>query len=242
MTRAVLLVDHADALGGAEHSLLLLAENLGPEWQPQIVCGGGAFAERVRAQGLPVTVLELPRLRRSWRFPRDWLAGAQTLARLAREHGVVLLQANTVRAAFYTALAARLVKKPFVWHMRDFWLSETRPGRVFADRLVKRLLGRSAAAVIANSHAVAASLPCPATVVHNGIPLEHFDPQLDGRPFRAQQHIPSEALLVGMVGRLRPWKGQERFLRVAAQIARVLPNTHFVLVGGDPFAVDDSYA
>ncbi len=44
-----------------------------------------------------------------------------------------------------------------------------------------------------------------------------------------------------MAGRMRPWKGQERFLHMARQVLRSLPGTHFLLVGGDPFQVDASY-
>jgi glycosyltransferase involved in cell wall biosynthesis len=44
-----------------------------------------------------------------------------------------------------------------------------------------------------------------------------------------------------MAGRLRPWKGQERFLRAAAQVAAAVPGAHFVVAGGDPFGVDAAY-
>ncbi len=45
-----------------------------------------------------------------------------------------------------------------------------------------------------------------------------------------------------MVGRLRPWKGQERFLHMAAALAAANPHLRFAVVGGDPFRVDDGYA
>jgi glycosyltransferase involved in cell wall biosynthesis len=127
--------------------------------------------------------------------------------------------------------------------MRDFWLSEARPHHLWADRLGKRLLCATAARVIANSYATAAHLPCrgKVTVVHNGIEIERYDPAMDGTPFRQQYGIPPDAPLVGTVGRLRPWKGQDRFLRTLAQVREAVPEVWGVVVGGAPFGVQDNY-
>ncbi len=240
----LLFLDHAPALGGAERSLLLLLKHLDRRrWQPHLACSGGPLAEQAAALNVPVHRVPMPRLRRSPRFPADWLAGARAIARLAREIGAVLLHANTVRAALYAALAARLADIPFVWHMRDFWLSEARPRRPWADRWGKRILCGAAAQVIANSHAVAARLPCRSqvTVVHNGIEVARFDPAMDATPFRQEHGIPPDAPVVGTVGRLRPWKGHHRFLRAMARVVQEVPETRCLVVGGAVFGVDDDY-
>lgn len=243
--RAVLFVDHAPALGGAEQSLLLLLQYLDrAEWQPHLACTPGILAQRAMRLGVPCHLCDLPRLRRSPRFAADWLRSTRHLAKLARQIEAQVIYANTVRAALYAAPAAKLARRPFLWHMRDFWLSETQPRHVWADTAVKRLLCLAAAQVIANSHAVAQQLPCAGktAVVHNGIETDRFDPGLDGRPFRAQYHIPDNAPLVGMVGRLRPWKGQIPFLQMAAHILQQQSDVYFVVVGGANFAVEDDYA
>ncbi|MDQ7028778.1 MAG: glycosyltransferase family 4 protein [Ardenticatenia bacterium] len=240
----ILFLDHAPALGGAERSLLLLLKHLDRRrWQPHLACTGGPLAERAAALNVSVHIVPLPRLRRSPRLSVDWLTGARAIVRLAREIKAVLLHANTVRAALYAAPAARLAGIPFVWHMRDFWLSEERPRWPWADRLGKHLLCGAAARVIANSHAVAAHLPCRdrVTVVHNGIEVARFDPALDGAPFRREHSIPLDAPVVGTVGRLRPWKGQDRFLRAMARVAEAMPAAWFLIVGGAVFGVDDDY-
>ncbi|NOG35739.1 MAG: glycosyltransferase family 4 protein [Chloroflexi bacterium] len=243
--RSVLFVDHAPVLGGAEQSLLLLLQYLDrAEWQPHLACVPGQLADRAMRAGLPCHLFSLPRLRRSPRFAADGARSARQLARLARQVQANAIYANTVRAALYAAPAARLAKRPFFWHMRDFWLSETKPRHIRADTAVKRLLCASATQVIANSHAVAQQLPCAGktAVVHNGIEVDKFDPRLDGRPFRAQHGIPEDTPLVGMVGRLRPWKGQLPFLHMATHILRQQPEVYFVVVGGANFAVEDDYA
>jgi glycosyltransferase involved in cell wall biosynthesis len=244
VTAGIVFLDHAPALGGAERSLLLLLRHFDrAHWQPHLACNGGPLAEQAAALDIPVHILPMPRLRRSPRFLRDWLARAHAIAHLARQTGAALLHANTVRAAFYAALAAHLAGIPFVWHMRDFWLSESRPRHLWADRLGKRLLCATAACVITNSHAVAAHLPCShkVTVIHNGIEVEQFDPTTDGVPFRQQHGIPPDVPLVGVVGRLRPWKGQDRFLRVLAQVREAVPDVWGLIVGGAIFDVENDY-
>ena len=240
----ILFVDHAPALGGAERSLLLLLKHLNRHaWQPHLACASGPLAEEAAALGVSVHVVPLPRLRRSPRFPADWLRGARALARLARQIGAVLLHANTVRAALYVAPAARLAGLPYVWHMRDFWLSEGRPRWPRLDVLGKRLLCGTAARVIANSRAVAAHLPRSdkITVVYNGVEVTHFGRLSAGARFRQEHGIPPDAPVVGTVGRLRPWKGHHRFLHAMARVARKAPKARFLVVGGAVFGVDDEY-
>lgn len=241
----ILFVDHAPALGGAERSLLLLLRHLNSQrWRPQLACVTGELAARAQHVGLPIHLVSLPRLRRSARFPIDWLSGSRTLARIAREVDAAAIYANTVRAALYSGIAARLSRRPFVWHMRDFWLSETAPTWEFADRCAKYLIMSTATRVIANSAATAARLPLAqhVRVIHNGIDISAFDPLTPGAAFRDQNDIPREAPLVGMVGRLRPWKGQERFIRLATRVLEHNSDTYFAIVGGTPFSVQDEYA
>ena len=98
--------------------------------------------------------------------------------------------------------------------------------------------------MIVNSQATANHLPYrgKVAVVYNGIEVERFDPAQDGAPFRGQHGIPREAPVAGIVGRLRPWKGQDRFLRMAAEVVRAVPEAHFLVVGGEIFGVEDEYA
>ena len=242
---SILYVDHAEGVGGAEQLLLLILKHLDHNrWQPHLACPPGPFAAAAMAQGTPVHLVPLPRLRRSARFPLDWQGVARSLARLARDLDVALLHANTVRAAIYTAPAAKLTQRPFLWHMHDFWLGENRPDRSAPDRWGKQLLCGLSAQVIANSRAVANNLPCSdqVTVIHNGIETDWFEQETDGEAFRRQYNIPEGVPVVGMVGRLRPWKGQEAFLHAAARIKQALPTTHFLVVGGNPFQTDGDYA
>jgi glycosyltransferase involved in cell wall biosynthesis len=127
--------------------------------------------------------------------------------------------------------------------MRDFWLSESQPRHRWVDRLGKRILCSAAARVVANSYATAGHLPCEdkVVVVHNALEPERYDPQTDGAPFRDRHGIPFGAPLIGTVGRLRPWKGQDRFLELLTRVSESVPDVRGLIVGGSPFGVQDDY-
>lgn len=246
--RPILFVDHADALGGAEQSLLLLMSFLNhARWRPHLIAPPGQLAGEADRAGIPVYTLDLPRLRGSFRSPSDLWKGAANISAVAGRINAASIHSNTVRASAYAALAARLARLPFVWHMRDFWLVEAEPAHKWADRIVKLLFGRAAAAVIANSHAVAAHLPSSANafVLHNGIDLSSFDASHSSPGNKAamcqEAGFHPAAPIVGMVGRLRPTKGQHSFLHMAGKLAKTVPDCRFLVVGGDPFRVGDDY-
>ncbi|MCP4421297.1 MAG: glycosyltransferase family 4 protein [Chloroflexi bacterium] len=240
----VLFVDHASALGGAENSLLLLMQHIDrKQWEPHLACVDGKLMEMATAVSIPTHPLSFPQLRRSPAFLSNLWQGAGSIVNIAKKTGATLLHANTVRAALYTAVAAKRSRLPFVWHMRDFWLSETKPSRLWLDRWGKQWLCSAATIVIANSHAVARQLPYQkkVRVVHNGIDLTQFEQTAVSFTFRHQFNIPTDVPLVGTVGRLRPWKGQDKFIQIAAEVVKNNPSVHFVIVGGSPFQVNDDF-
>ena len=68
----------------------------------------------------------------------------------------------------------------------------------------------------------------------NGIDLRRFAPDGPRAELRAEAFgWPQSVRLVGMVGVLARWKGQEVFLEAAAAVARRHPDVRFVVVGGE---------
>ncbi len=242
----ILFLDHAAGLGGAEIVLLDLLAHLDPNrWEVHLGGTPGPMIETARARGLAAHPLEFHRLRGAAALG-GWLCGAREIAGLARSLGAHAIYANTVRAAFYGALAARLARLPFIWHMHDFWLSENAPKYRALDTLGKWLLCRAARRVIVNSNAVRETSEVFKTsevcVVYNGLDPARYAIKPDTADFRARYQLPGDAPLVGVAGRLRLWKGQDRFLRAMVRVAAIRPEARFIIIGGDPFGVDDGYA
>lgn len=232
--RTVLLVDHAEAMGGAERSLLLLLSHLDrTRYTPLLACTPSPLAVEARALGIRTLVVDMPKIRRQADAPLMLLRGALALARVIRRERAVLVHSNVMRASFYAALAARLAGRPLVWHVRD----------IHGEGWYLRLMCRLSARAIAISRAVAAPIPCASrtSIVYNGLDLAGFE-SADGKRFRAELGLSPEQPLVGIVGRLVPWKGQRDFLDAAARVLQRHPEARFAVVGDALFSSEHDEA
>ncbi len=220
----VAFLDHAPFIGGAETVLLDLIAHLDrSRFDPLVfVPAQSPLVQRLEAIGVPWCHLPMPRINApSPRVPIRWLSASRRLSRLARERGINLIHANTVRAHLISAFASAA---PVVWMLHD----DTFPVWLF------HALRRRPARLIANSRATAhhyriESDPRSA-IVHNGVDTRAAPG--DGAAFRRQFGIDPEAILVAHVGRLVRWKGQDVFIRAAGRIAPSFPQARFALIGG----------
>lgn len=235
-----LFVLHTAAPSGAELATLRLMralDALGTIDVEAAYSEDGPMLARTREAGLPATLLVGGFRSRSLTLQtRNVLRFAVGLAHLAglgwqlgglaRRTGASVLVAESSKALLMGAIASRRARVPLVWHVHDH-VSREYFGRPLATGL--RALGWwSAAGYIANSRSTLARLRTwrrPALVSHPGV--ESLDP----RP-REPQRAP-ERTVVAVVGRLTPWKGQDLFLRAAADL-RVRP-ARILLVGGTFF-------
>ena len=72
-------------------------------------------------------------------------------------------------------------------------------------------------------------------IVYNGVDHESLASHArESHDIRAQLSIAEDALVVGTVFRISEEKRPELWVEVAVEISRVLPDVHFVLVGGGP--------
>lgn len=65
-------------------------------------------------------------------------------------------------------------------------------------------------------------------VIYNGIDLEEY---ADITATRKDLNIPEDAFVVGMVGRISQQKAPDVFVRMAAEVAKNVENTYFIIVG-----------
>jgi glycosyltransferase involved in cell wall biosynthesis len=230
---AVLFVDSAEAIGGAEVSLLLLMRHLDRRrFCPVLVCNEGPLAEAARRQRLDIRVVAMPKLRGRPTAPRVLAQAVMELRRIIREERIEIVHCNVMRASFYAALAARMTGRRLIWHARD----------IHRARWYPRLMCHLATRTIAVSKAVAARVPCPqrTAIVYNGLDPAPFA-EANGQAFRAEIGVGPNQPLIGIVGRIWPWKGQRLFLETAARIGRSHPAARFCVVGDVLFPADRDY-
>ena len=225
----LLVANFPDVVGGGEESLLGLAASLDRRRLRVlgVVTAEGEVAARLRAAGVPTSMVALPPVR-PWTLPAVLRALVRLRALLRRER-VDLVHAHGSRGALYAGLASRGLGAPLVWHVRV----------ADPDPKLDRLLALLAGAIVVNSGAAAARLrqwpgaAAKLTVVPNGVDLARFapgpaDPAL-GRALALDLAVP----VVGYFGRLEHGKGVDVLLEAAARLHGRLPAT-FLFAGEGP--------
>jgi glycosyltransferase involved in cell wall biosynthesis len=242
MTSA-LFVSHTGEKGGAELFLADLVKG-GPHSWRACFLSGGAAADDLADAGRPPVMLsageKMLSIRRNASFgallrgAADVMAVARQLSREARHYDVIC--ANSQKALFVCALAAKLSRRPLVWILHDivtdpaFSTTNRRASLAFA-RLFARLVAVNSEET-GRAFIEAGGEANKVRIVYNG-----FDPA------RAKVYEPGTAArlraelgfgpqpLVGLFGRLSEWKGQHVFLEAIAAMEGV----QAVIVGGALF-------
>ena len=254
----IVFVESAAAMGGVQFSTLYLAQHLNSTtWRPVVVCPEeGDLTRACRSSGITVHILNCPQLRStSFRIgrtsacvpnPVNWawdgwatLLAARKLAGFLRQINPDLLVSKGLFSHFYGGLVARQLGIPCVWHVQDF-ISE----RFW--KLYQRFFGQVARwipdSVVVDGASIGHQLPRTVqdriTVIHNGVDTRVFRTNLDGRCIRRDLGIPLDALVVGHVGRMTPWKGQHYLLEAFASIVGETKNVYLLFAGAPVFDSD----
>jgi glycosyltransferase involved in cell wall biosynthesis len=230
--RILVTAPWGEHLGGAEAMLQAVldgASAAGHELELAFFEDGDWPAE-LRARGFHVEVIPAGRLREVHR----WLATVVRLARMIRRRRPDLVLNWAAKTHLYGAPAALLAGIPG----RVVWWQQLIPHRGGIDSAATLL---PAAAVGCYSEAAARAqarlFPGRRTfVVAAGAPL----PEAAGD--RLPLELPAGVPVVGLVGRLQPWKGQDRLLRAHALLRARGHRMHTVIVGGDAYGFSSEYA
>ena len=229
--------DTGDKLGGAERSLLSLIENLDQSRYAlyAFLFEDGQFARLLRGAHVELTIARLGTIART-RNPLKLLLycfyllhGVLRLAWLIRRRGIDVVHANKNTLAIYAVPAARLAGAASLWHVRN-------PARNFGR--IGAWLVRRCGRLVFVSESVAKpfreAFPDAAgkmAIVAEGVEPSLYDAPAKGTDFRDAIRAQPGELLIGTVGRLTPWKGQDDFLRAAASLAARYPAARFLVVG-----------
>jgi len=197
----------------------------------------GSWPEELRSRGFRVEVIAAGRLRQLHR----WLATVLALARIFRSRRPDLILNWSAKTHLYGSPAAVLAGM----RRRVTWWQQAIPIRRFwGIDVVATLLPAAAIGCYGRAAAQAQGrlLPArPTFVVHAGAPMPEPVSADDAERVAALK-LPRDVPIVGLVGRLQPWKGQDRLLQAQALLhARGVP-FHLLIVGGDSWGLSPDYA
>lgn len=245
-----LLVQHCANFTGSTISGRIIADGFRKAgWQVDVAFGfAGPFAEKYAELGCGVHVVP----HKSWlrggnclqsarRIGREFL-NARDFVRLLKHLQPDVVYVNSM-VSLAAAVAARRLKIPCVWHLRELFDDVGGEMRVpaFGGRpLVRTLLKRYSKRRVAISRAVAENIlgaaSAPALeVVPNAVSPEYFELADDQTTCRRALNLPLDGPIVGVPGTLRPMKGHPFFFEAAGKLMQSVPNCRFAITGtGDP--------
>jgi glycosyltransferase involved in cell wall biosynthesis len=197
--------------------------------------GDGPWVEELRTAGFAVEVLAAGRLRE----PHRWLASVVRLARIIIRRRPDLVLNWSAKTQLYGAPAAALAG------MRDrvlWWQHEIPSGRGWLDRCAS-LLPAVAVGCSSASAAKAQRRLYRSPRIFVVSPGAQAPPDESGEPARdAGKELAPGIPIVGLVGRLQPWKGQDRLLAAQALLRERGCALHTLIVGGDSWNLSPGYA
>ncbi len=231
--RILITVPWGESLGGAEEMLQMAIDGAAAEGQEieLVFFEPGPWPDRLRRAGLHVEVLSAGRLRQLARA----LLTVVRLARILRARQPELILNWMTKTHLYGAPAAMLagMRGRVLWWQhgipaKNDWLDRT------AALLPALAVGCSSQA---SAEAQRGFFPHRRTFVVNP-GARRPDPSSSGPSLQ----LPSGVPIVGLVGRLQPWKGQDRLLRAQAILRDRGHEVHTLLVGGDAYELSGEYA
>jgi glycosyltransferase involved in cell wall biosynthesis len=250
----VAFINETQKIGGAEINLLNLVQRLEPSrFQPIVLLPpSGPLGDRLREFGTASIVIPRARLFSTSFYVGHWkvlnpfaflvdmvvvLSQTLRIRRALLKEKVDIVHTNTLLAHFYGGMAARLARIPCIWHVQDIVSPSTAGGlflhllRVMARWIPKRVVAVSAS----TAEMFAECTPAKVSVIPNGTDPDRFSPYVNAEAVRRELKIGPEERIVGMVGRITPWKGHREFLRAASLVLKSNARVRFLIVGDATF-------
>jgi glycosyltransferase involved in cell wall biosynthesis len=236
MMRLLVTVPWGERAGGAENMLWTFFRHVNrSRIEPTVVfLQHGPFEREVAGLGIRTAVFPSGRLRHLGRTSRVVHAIREVLR--AEEPDLVLNWSAKTQLYGASAAAAAGVADRVVWWQHGV------PNGHWLDRLATALPTRAVGCSSHQSSQAQGRLrpPRPRFVVHPGIEAPSRN-GIDKRALRAELGLPDDRVVVGVVGRLQPWKGQHRLLGAIARLRNAGHAVHALIVGGQALGLSPRY-
>ena len=233
MARTILYLQGISEIGGAERAVLSVVERLDRTcWRPVVACPAtGPLVTELKSRRVPTYPMVFPAWRKLthvlWRVPA-WLK----LARLIQAIRPALVHVNDLSWVPQALLATRRRNIPVVVTVRqDLKLARVRQYRLDQAGFVVTVSNA------ARDVLIRAGVPAERVrTIYTGVDPDRFSPEYDGTPVRKQLGIPTEAPVIGCLANVLEIKGYDILLEAFADVVKVYPTAHLLIVGRDSSA------
>ena len=245
MKGRILIVQFDSNMTGSAFSGLILANGLREAGWETIVAFGheGPMVDKFEAELHEVRIVPHKNWIRTDRFfhfikviSKEFQA-SKAFEALMAEVKPELVYINT-SVSFAAARAARRLKKPIIWHLRELFSDVGGEMKVpfrFAAG-IRFVLTSYAHQLIAISEAVAKNMlgnsANRAIIVPNAVDARFFDTSLDMKQARRSMGMPEDGYIIGVPGTLRPMKGHPFFFEAVVPLLKSRSDLSVVVTGG----------
>ncbi|HGE70205.1 TPA: glycosyltransferase family 1 protein [Candidatus Poribacteria bacterium] len=212
-------------IGGGETQLFGLLKNLNKDmFSPIVICpNSGEFSDLLKTLNIPILICHLPGWRKLISF-KD-LASLRLLKTISK-YQIDLVHASDFWYNYYALQIGKLLGVPTITHVRNIIIPNNTHKYLF-DHFNK---------VIAISERIKNNLidggisPEKVEYIADGVDLTEFQPNRNKinvlrRDFRLRDK------LIGLVGRIEPFKRQKDFMSIAAEVVKRRKDVSFLLIG-----------
>jgi glycosyltransferase involved in cell wall biosynthesis len=248
----ILFYNHTGQVGGAERLLLTLLQRLDQsQFTPVLVCPAqGQLHQLASEAGVRTEAIEGLQARFTWRpdylvqYLNSFRQVIRDLRRKVIDTRPDLIHANSVRAGLVATMATFGLKQTVIWHIHD--LLPRHPFNTFI-RVIALLSRRTRILAVAQASADRlagnrAGLRRRASVIPNAVDFDKYSTNNSARErIRREVQAEKDDLVIGMIGRLTPAKGQLEMLKQFPKILGRFPNARLLLVGAPAFNNEDAY-
>jgi len=246
----ILFLEQQAHRAGAQRVLLEVLNAVEPDFLPIVgFPQHGPFVAEIRGRGIETFLYPLGRYRSGrksiadmTKLPLRSLYCGLLLARIIRQRKIRLVYINGPRSLIAGALAARLAGRPSVFHLH---LAMTRKADIFLVARAAKYVTKIVACSKTTAEALLAGHPefnGLVQVIYNPVRRSSAracvsPPAVDLQACRSN----ARELIVGVVGRITPQKGQHVVLEAASELTRRGKKVRVVFVGApDPHNSEDN--
>lgn len=230
MPKKILYITSVGLHWGSEKSLLLLVKHIKNEFSPFVLTVSGSLQRELKKNDIPYSIYNSQTLTKKEIIKFFHLVFRLTC--LIKKEKFDLIHSNDIHSAQYSVLAARLAGVPSILHIRNTGLAGWLGWK-------NRFIFKIATKIIAISGEVKESLleigvaADKIQIIHNAVDLDEFNLDISGKAYRDEIGVADGELLIGVVGRIAPHKGQDIFIKAIPDILNFFPNAKITIVGED---------
>lgn len=233
---------HAGAeMYGADKVMLDLIRNLDKsKYKPYVILPSeGVLVDELKKEKVNVTVMPYPILRRKYfnirgiiQYSYGLIKYSRMISKYAVKYQINIVHTNTA-ATLEGCYVSRKLKIPQLWSIHEIIVN---PKIMY--KVTSKLIAKYSSITVTDSDAVKQHLDATGyfkegavKVIYNGVSSERFNPETECNYLYEEWNIPRDVKVIGMIGRVNSWKGQNDFLKAANMVMDKYSDVYTVLVG-----------